>query len=212
MDFGCEILRIHFVRNFTQWRSGEAEEIVQRAGREGLQVMIFRPSVIVGPDDGFFNRFAQLLRIAPYVFPLACPKAHFAPVFVGNVVAAFERALTDPDRAGQRYELCGPRAYSLEKRDRYTSQCLGNRRRIIPLNEKYSQLQARILERVPGKPMSLDIGRFRARAFVGVKAVSPASGSNPSQSKRWSRGTWMDKSARAVSTVSYWRAADKARR
>ena len=135
---------------------GEAEDLVHQAAGERLRITSFRPSVIFGPDDSFFNRFAQLLRFSPYFFPLACPRSRFAPVYVTNVVEAFMRALADPATAGRRYDLCGPKQYTLQELVAYTATCLHLRRRIIPLNERFSYLQAQVLDRVPGKPMSLD--------------------------------------------------------
>jgi len=131
----------------------EGERIVHESG---LQVTSFRPSVIFGPDDQFFNRFAAFLRLAPFVFPLACPQARFAPVYVGDVVEAFARTLTDKRTFGRRYELCGPDRMTLRELVEYTARHAGLRRRVIGLGERLSWLQARALELVPGKPMSRD--------------------------------------------------------
>ncbi|MDQ3773216.1 MAG: complex I NDUFA9 subunit family protein [Pseudomonadota bacterium] len=138
-----------------QRTKGEAEDLVHAAA-EDFRVTSFRPSVIFGPDDAFFNRFAGLLRLAPLVFPLACPNARFAPVYVGDVVEAMALSLTDPATYGRRYDLCGPKAYTLAELVAYTAQCLKLRRYVLPLNARLSLLQAQILEHVPGKPLSLD--------------------------------------------------------
>jgi NADH dehydrogenase len=135
---------------------GEAEDLVHAAAAEAFQITSFRPSVIFGPDDSFFNRFAQLLKLSPGLFPLACPTARFAPVYVGDVVEAFMRSLSAPSTFGRRYDLCGPRIYTLQELVEYTARCLSLRRWVIPLNARLSLLQARIFERVPGKPLSLD--------------------------------------------------------
>ena len=76
------------------------EQAAHAAGESGVAVTSFRPSVIFGPGDGFFNRFAELLAFSPLVFPLACPEARFAPVYVGDVVRAFLTALGDDSTAG----------------------------------------------------------------------------------------------------------------
>ena len=54
------------------------ERAAHAAGADGIAVTSFRPSIIFGPDDSFFNRFAGLLALSPIVFPLACPNARFA--------------------------------------------------------------------------------------------------------------------------------------
>lgn len=134
----------------------EGEEAVRGAIRAGMEVTIFRPSVIFGPDDSFFNRFATLLRMSPLVFPLACPDARFAPVFVDDVALAFVGSIADKRTFGESYDLCGPREYTLHELVEYTASCAGLARRVIPLSDRLSRLQAQVLERVPGKPFSLD--------------------------------------------------------
>ncbi|MDH3527090.1 MAG: complex I NDUFA9 subunit family protein, partial [Gammaproteobacteria bacterium] len=135
---------------------GEGENRVHAAAREGLQITSFRPSVIFGPGDSFFNRFATLLKITPLVFPLACPQSRFAPVYIGDVVNAFCRALVDDSTGGQRLELCGPDSYTLQELVEYTRDTLGTKQRIIGLNNRLSRLQARLLGIMPGKPFSMD--------------------------------------------------------
>ncbi len=133
---------------------GEGERLVLAA--EDLDVTVFRPSVIFGPEDDFFNRFARLLGLAPGVFPLACAKARFAPVYVDDVAEAFVRALRIKETFGQGYELCGPKPYSLHEIVAYVAHLKGLRRHIIDLGPRLSQLQARLMEFLPGKPFTRD--------------------------------------------------------
>jgi len=105
---------------------GEGEDRVHAAAEHGLVVTSFRPSVIFGPGDSFFNRFASLLRIAGPVFPLACPNSRFAPVCVMDVAEAMCRAL-DKATGGERLELCGPGSYTLRELVEYTRDQLGLR-------------------------------------------------------------------------------------
>ena len=139
----------HYLRS-----KGEGEDLVHAAAE--LHVTSFRPSVIFGGEDSFFNRFARLLRLTPAVFPLACPAARFEPVHVGDVVEAFWLTLVDPGAYGRRFSLCGPRAYSLQQLVEYTAQCIGARRRVIPLPDLLSRIQAAVFDFVPGKPFSTD--------------------------------------------------------
>ncbi|MGD8514379.1 MAG: complex I NDUFA9 subunit family protein [Granulosicoccaceae bacterium] len=134
---------------------GQAEELLVEAGKRGLGVTRFCPSIIFGPGDSFFNRFAGLLRFAP-VFPLACPEARFAPVYVEDVVRAYVMSLDDDETIGERYELCGPNVYTLRELVAYTAKTCGMKRLIIGLNDTASSLQARMLGLLPGKPMSYD--------------------------------------------------------
>lgn len=135
---------------------GEGEDLVHLAAGQGLRVTSFRPSVVFGADDSFINRFAGLLRLAPGVLPLACPEARFAPVYVGDVVEAFRRSLDLRPAFGARYELCGPRAYTLREIVEWIARVLGLRRRVLGLGDRLSRLQARLLDHAPGRPFTYD--------------------------------------------------------
>ena len=135
---------------------GEGENAAMAAHDDGLPTTVFRPSVIFGPRDDFFNRFAKLLKLSPFVFPLACASARFQPVYVGDVTEAFVRCLTDRATFGQRYDLGGPEEKTLLEIVRYIAKISGTHRLIIPLGNGLSKLQANILEYVPGKPFSRD--------------------------------------------------------
>lgn len=132
---------------------GIGEELVHAS--QGLKVTSFRPSVIFGPGDSFFNRFANLMKMAP-ALPLACPNAKFAPVFVENIAEAFTKALDNPHTIGQRYDLCGPHVYTLKQLVDYTATVIHSHRPVIGLSDGLSRFMARIMGMLPGKPMSYD--------------------------------------------------------
>ncbi|MFQ5643190.1 MAG: complex I NDUFA9 subunit family protein [Thiogranum sp.] len=133
---------------------GQGEDMVHQA--PGLEVTSFRPSVVFGPGDSFFNRFAALLRLSPVLFPLACAGSRFAPVYAGDVTSAFVRALDDSSLVGRRLELCGPGTYSLQQLVQYTAQVVGRNTRVIGLPDFAARIQARLLGLVPGKPFTID--------------------------------------------------------
>lgn len=132
---------------------GAGEQRVMQA--EGLAVTCFKPSIIFGPDDNFLNQFANLLKRAP-VLPLACPNARFAPVFVDDVVAAFEKALEDDATIGQSYELCGPRVYTFKELVEDTARMLGLKRLVVGLPDSLARLQAKIFGMLPVKIFTMD--------------------------------------------------------
>jgi NADH dehydrogenase len=154
----------HYLRS-----KGAAERLLAQAGPPP-ETVIFRPSVVFGPGDGLFNRFAGLLRMAPGVFPLACANAKFAPVYVGDVVAAIVMALEHPEMAGRTFELCGPDVVTLRDIVRTTAQTLGLRVWVVPLPRPLAWLQGLLLGLVPGKPFSLD--NFRSASIDSVCSVS----------------------------------------
>lgn len=134
---------------------GEAENRAHTLGQPDIAVTSFRPSVIFGPDDSFLNRFAQLLKI-PGPMPLACPNARFAPVYIDDVVEAFIRALEDKASYGKRYDLCGPDEFTLQEIVQFVAKAAGIHKRIIPLSDWASRMQAQILQFLPGKPFTPD--------------------------------------------------------
>ncbi len=136
---------------------GAGEDIALAAdGNTGLMVTSFRPSVIFGRGDSFFNRFAQLLELAPGVLPLACPDARFAPVWVGDVTEAMVRSIGNEQTVGRGYDLCGPRIFTLAELVEYTAQRIGKRLLLAQLNDTASRLQAKLFGLLPGKPFTLD--------------------------------------------------------
>lgn len=145
---------------------GEAETLLREAHGAELQVTIFQPSVVFGPGDSFINRFAELLRLPVPFMPLPRADSRFAPVYVGDVVEAIARALRDPDTAGNTYQLCGPRVYTLREIIRLIAQTLEIRKPVIALPDAVSKLQAAVMDHVPGKPFSSD--NFRSLQVASV--------------------------------------------
>ena len=156
------------------------EQTVHEAEGPDLRVTSFRPSVIFGPGDSFTNRFAQLLQKVPLVFPLACARSRMQPLYVEDLVSAFVAALDRHACFGQRYDLCGPQAYTLEEIVTYLAKVLGLKRRIVPLGNGLSRLQAALLQFAPGKPFtpdnyrSLQVASTCDRPFPAVFGVTPA--------------------------------------
>jgi NADH dehydrogenase len=118
----------------------------------GLDVTIFRPSVIFGRGDSFLTMFASLLKAFP-VLPLANAGARFAPVHVEDVARAYADSLDNPATYGQTYDLCGPRTYTLQELVSYVGEVIGRKRRIVPLGKWLSYFQAWALEYKPGKKL-----------------------------------------------------------
>ncbi len=132
---------------------GAGEQAVLAA--QDLAVTVFRPSVIFGPEDSFLNLFAALARLLP-VLVLACPGARFQPVYVHDVVSAFLAALESGEAPDRRYDLCGPKAYTLRELVEYVCRVTGRRRLVVGLSDTLSYLQARMMELSPVPLMTRD--------------------------------------------------------
>ena len=126
---------------------------------DDLAVTVFRPSVIFGPEDRFLNLFARLAAFFP-VLALGSPDARFQPVYVGDVVNAMLAALESrahlDGTAGQRYDLCGPKEYTLRQLVELVCAITGRRRLVIGLPDGLSYLQAWMMELLPVQLLTRD--------------------------------------------------------
>lgn len=150
------------------------------AGEEAVQsafpgVTIFRPSVVFGPDDDFFNRFARLARVSPVlpVFtgdgfkPVHTENGYdvdwfgsggptFQPVYVGDVAEALVKGVTDPRTTGKVYELGGPRRYTLKEVMELILRVTGRCAVLAPLPFWVARLQASFLKLLPKPALTPD--------------------------------------------------------
>ena len=142
-------------KSFYLKTKGKAEELLH-SNKIGMKVTSFRPSVIFGKSDSFFNRFANLLKMTPIFFPLACYKTKFAPIYVLDLVEMVIKAINDSSSYDRKFNLCGPKIYTLKDLVAYTAKTMDKKCIIIPLNNFFSLMQAKIFDFIPGKPFSTD--------------------------------------------------------
>lgn len=96
---------------------GEAEQAVLS---HVPTATILRPSIVFGPEDGFFNRFAAMatspaMMVLPFLPAIGGGKTKLQPVYAGDVADAITAAVVREDARGKTYELGGPRAYSMNE-------------------------------------------------------------------------------------------------
>jgi uncharacterized protein YbjT (DUF2867 family) len=117
--------------------------------------IILRPSVVFGAEDQFFNRFAGLAALLPFM-PVVAGETRFQPVYVGDVADAAMAALADPAASGKVFELGGPRVMSMRQVLRYILDVTGRQRPMIALPGGFVRLQARLGELLPTPPLTRD--------------------------------------------------------
>ena len=110
---------------------------------------ILRPSIVFGPEDDFFNRFASLARIAPALPLIGGGETKFQPVFVGDVAQAISRAVGGRAKDGTIYELGGPAVKSFRELMQYVLAVTERRRLLVPLPFALAKLQAHLLQLLP---------------------------------------------------------------
>ena len=137
-------------------KSKAKAEVLVRAS--GLDFTIFAPSVIFGRGDSFLTKFANMVSFLPPFFPMLLPgaSARFQPVSVDDVARAFVAALTDESSYGQRYELAGPKVYTLRQLVAYVMTLAHDKHAIIGLPGFATSMLASVLQFVPTQPLTPD--------------------------------------------------------
>jgi NADH dehydrogenase len=95
--------------------------------------VIVRPSIVFGPEDDFFNRFAAMAQVSPALPLIGGGTTRFQPVYVGDVAKAIARVATAPEAAGQTYELAGPAVLSFRELMELMLAEIGKRRFLAPV-------------------------------------------------------------------------------
>lgn len=146
----------------------DGEERVRAAFPEAV---IFRPSVIFGPEDGFYNLFGAMARALPVLvyFAKDAPGLHdgkidfygaggpkFQPVYVGDVADAMMRALTDPAQAGKTFELGGPEVLTMRQVMQQVARETRRDRPVVPAPMWVAKVQAGFLQFLPNPPLTPD--------------------------------------------------------
>lgn len=131
-------------------RSKAEGEARARAAFPGA--IVLRPSIIFGPEDGFFNRFAAMSRFSPVLPLIGGGGTRFEPVYVGDVAEAIARLIDRGVADGKSYELGGPEIRSFKELMEFTLETVARRRLLVPVPWSVARLQGMILGMLP-KPL-----------------------------------------------------------
>ncbi len=134
---------------------GKAEDFILNEMTTYCNSTIFRPSIIFGEEDSFFNKFATLLKFIP-IFPLACPSAKFQPIYVGDLTDYMVSCISNTETYNKKIDAVGPKTYSFDELIKLTTRVMGIKRIIIPLNDFLSKAQAYVFQNLPGKLFTMD--------------------------------------------------------
>lgn len=175
----------------------------ERAVRASFpDAVILRPSVVFGPEDDFFNRFAALAQFSPVLPLIGGGKTRFQPVYVEDVADAVMAALDAAGVAGRTYELGGPRIYTFKALMELVLAETRRKRLLMPLPWTLASLQAAFLEWLPTPPLTRDqVKLLRRDNIVGPAArtladlgITPTAveGIIPAYLDRYRRGGWFN--------------------
>jgi NADH dehydrogenase len=131
------------------------------------KAVILRPSIVFGPEDSFFNKFASLARFTPALPLIGGGHTRFQPVFVGDVARAIVAGLGRQD--GRTYELGGPAVYSFRELLQLILRETGRRRFLMPLPFGLAMIKAAFLQILPKPLLTMD----QVRLLKKDNVVSP---------------------------------------
>jgi NADH dehydrogenase len=154
----------HYARS-----KGEGEAAVKAAFDNAV---ILRPSILFGPDDDFFNRFAALARILPVLPLIGGGHTRFQPAYVCDVAEAAVAALTNSDTVGQTYELGGPQIYSFRQLLEVLLTVIDRKRLLVPVPFWAAMVKAFFLELSPAPLLTRDQLRQLRRDNVVTEGVA----------------------------------------
>src|SRR5260221_706473 len=151
-----------------QRAKAEGEKAVLAARPEAV---IFRPSIMFGPEDDFFNKFAALARLLPALPLIGGGLTQFQPVFVGDAAEAIARAVDGGAKAGTVYELGGPEVRTFKELMEFVLETIERRRFLIPLPFGLAKFQARFLQLLPTPLLTPDqVEQLKADNVVSAGA------------------------------------------
>jgi uncharacterized protein YbjT (DUF2867 family) len=119
------------------------------------RAVILRPSLVFGVEDKFFNRFAEIARLAPFM-PVISGDTKMQPVYVGDVADAVMAAQASSEPQGKIFELGGPRVWTFREILAFILKTIRRERKLVDIPMGIARIQASILQHVPGKPLTPD--------------------------------------------------------
>ena len=128
--------------------------------------VVLRPSILFGPEDDFFNRFAAMARLSPALPLIGGGHTRFQPAFAGDVAAAIAVALDGGAKGGAIYELGGPEAKTFRALMQLMLREIGRKRLLLPIPFTLARVQAFFLEWLPTPPLTRDQVRLLERDNV----------------------------------------------
>jgi NADH dehydrogenase len=133
---------------------------------------IFRPSILFGPDDDFFNKFAALARMLPALPLVGGGHTRFQRVFAGDVAEAIARAVAGETRPGTIYELGGPEIFTFKELMAFVLATIERRRVLVPIPFWLAKLQATFLQFLPKPLLTPDqVELLRTDSVVSPQAI-----------------------------------------
>ena len=173
---GARVVHVSAIGADANSRSGYARS---KAAAERLvfaavpQAVVMRPSILFGPEDDFFNRFAAMARISPALPLIGGGHTRFQPVYVGDVATVIADAVESKAQGGKIYELGGPEVRSFKELMQFVLQTIQRKRLLLPLPFPLAKLQAMFLQYLPTPLLTPDqVELLRSDNVVSEAAIN----------------------------------------
>jgi len=150
-----------------------SKAIAEDAVREALgdKAIIMRPSIIFGPEDEFFNRFAGMAGLSPALPLIGGGHTKFQPVYVADVAEAIARAIDGELKGGTTYELGGPEVLTFRECMEEMLKVIDRKRMLVSIPWPIAMLQGRVLGLLPNPLLTADqVESLRADNIVSDEA------------------------------------------
>lgn len=130
-------------------------------GEQGMletvpEAVVLRPSILFGPEDEFFNRFAAMAGLAPALPLFGGGETRLQPVYVGDVAAAAAKAVAGEANPGTIYELGGPEVVSFRDCMEMMLEIIGRKRVLLPVPFAVGKAMGSVLGLLPKPPLTRD--------------------------------------------------------
>jgi uncharacterized protein YbjT (DUF2867 family) len=142
--------------NSASWYARTKAEGETRAKAAFPGTIVIRPSIVFGPEDGFFNKFAEMSRFAPALPLIGGGETKFQPVFVGDAAEAIASLIDKGVASGKTYELGGPEAMSFKQLLQFTLDTVGRKRVLLPIPWPIAKMMGTVMGILPGAPLTRD--------------------------------------------------------
>lgn len=156
---GAKLIHVSAIGADAQSKTGYArtKALGEKAVFETLQdAVVFRPSIIFGPEDAFFNRFAAMARVSPVLPLIGGGRTKFQPVYVDDVAEAIAHAVDGKVTGGRIYELGGPQVASFRELMEEMLAIVGRKRLLVSVPWWVAKLQGSLLGLLPRPPLTAD--------------------------------------------------------
>ena len=139
------------------------------------EATILRPSIVFGPEDNFFNLFAGMAMMSPFLPLIGGGRTRFQPVYVGDVADAVMAALDRPDVLGRTYELGGPQVHSFRALLEMMLTEIHRKRYLMTVPWALAEVQGAVLGALPRPLLTKDqVTLLRSDNVVGETAATLA--------------------------------------